>query len=130
MEASSKSQVLGGQDLFIVYSPDDTMCGPCANINALCQQLHCIRLSVYQSKEHSRLTQMQRGGKTTVPNYHIHLLQHKNGFILVQLIPSPSNPWLQVHEKLPIMSTQVAFIWQLSLSWSHSSMSVNRIIQL
>ena len=48
--------------------------------------------------------------------------------LLVQLTPSPSKPAMQVHSKLPIVSLQVAFIWQLSISRSHSLMSVNKMI--
>jgi len=47
-------------------------------------------------------------------------------FLLVQLIPSPSNPVLHVQSKLPITSVQVAFTWQLCVSSSHSSISVNK----
>ena len=46
--------------------------------------------------------------------------------LLVQLIPSPSNPVLHVHAKLQITSAQVAFTWQLSVSNSLSSISVQR----
>ena len=42
----------------------------------------------------------------------------------MQSTPFPSNPLLHVHTKLPITSAQVAFTWQLSVSCSHSSMSV------
>jgi len=35
--------------------------------------------------------------------------------LLVQLTPSPSKPALQVHSKLPVVSVQVAFSWQLSV---------------
>ena len=44
----------------------------------------------------------------------------------MQSTPVPSNPLLHVHTKLPITSAQVAFTWQLSVSRSHSSMSVRR----
>ena len=51
----------------------------------------------------------------------------QSNFLLMQLTPSPSNPLLHVHTKLPITSTQVAFTWQLSISSSHSSTSMCRV---
>jgi len=47
-------------------------------------------------------------------------------FLLMQLTPSPSNPLLHVHTKVPITSTHVAFSWQLSVRSSHSSRSTCR----
>ena len=44
--------------------------------------------------------------------------------LLVQLIPSPSNPWLQVQMKLPSASVQAAFVSQLSMFNAHSSKSI------
>jgi len=43
--------------------------------------------------------------------------------LLVQLTPSPPKPASQVHSKLPKVLSQVAFMWQLSISVSHSSIS-------
>ena len=47
-----------------------------------------------------------------------------DNFLLVQLIPSPENPTLQVHSKLPKVLLHVAFSWQVSVPPEHSSMSI------
>ena len=48
---------------------------------------------------------------------------HEECHLLGQTIPSPEYPGLQVHSKLPIVLSHTAFISQLSVSVSHSSMS-------
>ena len=43
--------------------------------------------------------------------------------LLVQSIPFPSKPAEQLHSKLPKVLLQVAFAWQLSIPFLHSSIS-------
>jgi len=43
---------------------------------------------------------------------------------LVQVTPSPSKPLRQVHSKLPMVSVQLAWIWQSSFPNWHSLMSM------
>ena len=87
------------------------VCVPLTLINVCTER---IRLYIYATWQ------------MVVPYRNIRTIQGCTGtsYVLVQLTPFPSNPLLHVHTKLPMTSAQVAFTWQLSVSCSHSPMSV------
>jgi len=45
---------------------------------------------------------------------------HAAIIILVHVVPSPVNPLLHVHWKLPMVSVHTALVWQLSIPSLHS----------